>query len=43
MYLDPFGSAHSSQIDVWDGQAAILGIILGWLLVGCGRLWSLLF
>ncbi len=33
MYLDP-DSAHSGQIDAWDGQAAILGIILGWSLVG---------
>jgi hypothetical protein len=36
MYLDPFDSAHSGRIDMWDGRAAILGIILGWLLVGCG-------
>jgi hypothetical protein len=36
MYFDPFDSAHSGQIDAWDGWAPILGIILGWLLVGCG-------
>ena len=36
MYLDPFDSAHSGRIDAWDGRAAFFGIILGWLLVGCG-------
>ena len=36
MYLDPFDSTHSGRIDEWDDRAAILRIILGWLLVGCG-------
>jgi hypothetical protein len=36
MYWNPFDLVHSGQINASGGWAAILGLILGRLLVGCG-------